>query len=79
MAFKYCGILFIGIYLPPCCDENTTLRWLSEIGAFVRAATGQVVIFGDWNARLRRWRDHADNRNGFLVDAWMTQLMFCVA
>ena len=74
MAFKYCGILFIGVYLPPCRDEATTQRWLTEIGTVVRAAVGQVVILGDWNARLRRWSDHADNRNGSLVDAWMTQL-----
>ena len=65
------NVKILCIYYPPSCATEIDI-WMEEI--FLKCnitVTSNLIILGDFNARLNEWGDHQCNANGKLVANFM--------
>lgn len=65
------NVKFLCIYYPPSTASEIN-TWLDEVLIACKLSyTDDLVILGDFNARLREWNDHNQNPRGLILKEWM--------
>lgn len=61
------GVAIYSCYTSPNASLDDFQEWLDVLAASVRGAGGQVIVGGDFNAKLLSWGDRREDARGRMV------------